>query len=65
MPGVTGLQLLEGLRARGWRQPIVIISAFADEALKERALASGATAFLNKPVDVSDLRRVIEESLVD
>jgi DNA-binding NtrC family response regulator len=63
MPGVTGLQLLEGLRARGWRQPIVLISAFADDALKERALAQGATAFLEKPVDVSDLTRIIEKAL--
>jgi CheY-like chemotaxis protein len=63
MPGVTGLQLLEGLRARGWTLPIVLMSAFGDDGVRKRALASGATAFLSKPVDVDELQRVIQRSV--
>jgi DNA-binding NtrC family response regulator len=63
MPGVTGLQLLEGLRARGWTLPIVVMSAFGDDDVRQRALASGATAFLNKPVDVDELQRIIQQSV--
>jgi two-component system response regulator HydG len=63
MPGVTGLQLLEGLRARGWTLPIVVMSAFGDDEVRQRALASGATAFLNKPVDVDELQRIIQQSV--
>jgi DNA-binding NtrC family response regulator len=63
MPGVTGMQLLEGLRARGWTLPIVVMSAFADDEVRQRALATGATAFLSKPVDVGELQRIIHESV--
>ena len=63
MPGLTGLQLLESMRSRGWTIPIVLMSAFGDDALRARAAALGATAFLDKPIDLDRLSRVVEEAV--
>ena len=63
MPGLTGLQLLESMRSRGWTIPIVLMSAFGDDALRAKAAALGATAFLDKPIDLDRLSRVVEEAV--
>jgi two-component system response regulator (stage 0 sporulation protein F) len=59
MPVITGLQLLQKVRDRGWQTPVVVISAFGDEELRRRATSLGATAFLDKPIDTDALLRVL------
>ena len=49
MPGMSGLELLTMMRARGNRAPFIFITAFPDEASRARALKAGATCFLSKP----------------
>jgi FixJ family two-component response regulator len=51
MPGLTGLDLQDALNAEDRRLPIVFITGHGDAIMAARALASGATAFLTKPVD--------------
>ena len=63
MPGVTGMQILEGVRARGRGIPIVIISAFGDDETRDVARSMGATAFLDKPFDVGELESVLEAAV--
>jgi len=58
MPGWTGLQLLAGLRGiRGL--PIILITAFGDAGLHQRARLLGAVATLDKPFDLDDLRTLV------
>ncbi len=64
MPGLDGMQILESVRARGWSMPVVLMTAFADERLRKRALALGADAFLSKPVDVDTFQNTLR-SLVE
>jgi CheY-like chemotaxis protein len=64
MAGVTGLDLLASVRERGWQNPVVLVSAFADDETRARARALGATALLEKPIDLGRLRRIIEASVV-
>jgi DNA-binding NtrC family response regulator len=61
MPVLTGLQLLQKVRDRGWETPVVVISAFGDEELRRRATSLGATAFLDKPIDTDALLRVLRQ----
>jgi FixJ family two-component response regulator len=51
MPGLTGDALQVALIAAGRRIPMIFMTAFARPAVRERVLAAGAVAFLEKPVD--------------
>lgn len=51
MPEMSGLELLEVLRGRQIRIPVIIVTAEADAAVRERAKQAGAFAFFAKPVD--------------
>jgi two-component system response regulator AtoC len=49
LPGMSGLELQNQLRALGARVPIVFITAHGDAAVRARALEGGAVDFLQKP----------------
>ncbi len=53
MPGVTGLEVLEGLRHVDWATSVVLISAFADDEVRADAKRFGAAAVLAKPFPVA------------
>lgn len=55
LPGRTGVQLVEELRRRGQRIPILIMSAYTDEATIDQSRAAGAWLFLPKPVPLATL----------
>jgi FixJ family two-component response regulator len=50
MPGMSGLELLDTLCARGSRLPVIAITGRSDSALKERVVRAGALMLLDKPV---------------
>jgi len=49
--GESGLQLQQRLKTLDPALPVIIISAQADLATRTRALASGAMAYLTKPIN--------------
>ncbi|MEN9485483.1 response regulator transcription factor [Sphaerotilus montanus] len=51
MPGLSGLTVLERLRAEGVDQPVVMLTGHGTVELCRRAFKSGAAEFLEKPVD--------------
>ncbi len=55
LPGATGAQLIEELRRRGERMPVLMMSAYTDEGTIDRSRAAGAWLFLPKPVPLSTL----------
>ena len=55
MPGMDGLTMLRKLRERGDEVPVIILSALDPDTTRDRALASGADAYLSKPVDTDEL----------
>jgi DNA-binding NtrC family response regulator len=63
LPGRSGLQALETMRARRPELPIVIISGYATPQQEEKALAAGAAAFLAKPFDESELLTLVRHVL--
>lgn len=65
MPNVDGFEVLRRLRAEeGWQHlPVIVLTAAADAETKLRALQLGATDFLAKPVDSSELVLRIRNTL--
>jgi|SRR6185312_2986961 len=55
LPGATGAQLTEELRRAGHRMPVLMMSAYTDEATIEQSRAAGAWLFLPKPVPLPAL----------
>jgi two-component system, cell cycle response regulator DivK len=65
MPHVDGFGVLRRLRddARYRNTPIIALTASAMAGDCERAIASGFTAYISKPVKMTELRREIERLL--
>jgi PAS domain S-box-containing protein len=62
MPVMDGLEATRQLRAReqGPRMPVVAMTANAMQSDRERCLAAGMDDFISKPIEFSELRRVLE-----
>lgn len=63
LPGMSGLDLQERLRAEGHRVPIIVVTAYPEPEFKRRAEAAGAEAFLVKPFHAQELIARLEEAL--
>lgn len=59
MPGMSGLDLLDWLRAAGIMIPIVLMTAFAADHLRHRAEMNGAVGFLAKPFEGDVLAKIL------
>jgi FixJ family two-component response regulator len=57
LPGENGLQLQQRLKVLEPSLPVIIISAQTDCCSRERALRSGALAYLTKPINDQVLLR--------
>ncbi len=53
--GMSGLEVLSGLRALGSGPPVLIITAHDDPQAREAAARWGCAAFLRKPLDAKVL----------
>jgi FixJ family two-component response regulator len=60
MPAMSGLDLQIELTRRGWRQPLILMTAYPTEMAREQAVSAGAHAFLTKPIDPDALLAAIE-----
>jgi len=65
MPGVDGLEILRRIREnpRLMRLPVIVLTASSDPEVKHQALMLGATDFLNKPADATELVTRVRNSL--
>jgi FixJ family two-component response regulator len=52
MPNMSGIELQDRLSELGFEIPIIFITAYSDEAVRQRAMEVGAVAFLLKPLEV-------------
>jgi DNA-binding response OmpR family regulator len=63
MPGINGMTIVEGLRASGWTGPIIVISAFGDDVIRERVSQMDNVIFLEKPFNLVDLEKALADVL--
>lgn len=62
MPGMSGLELQRQLIRSGVHVPLIFITAFDDDQMREQAGQSGAAGYLRKPVDDQALLDVVNFS---
>jgi len=65
MAGMSGLDLHRHLSASGKVIPTVLITAYPDDSVRERALAAGVIGYLSKPFDENDLLACIRSALTN
>ncbi len=59
LPNGSGFTLLKEIRSLSSSVPIIILSAFSDEATKQQALQLGASCYVRKPFSTHELLTVI------
>jgi FixJ family two-component response regulator len=65
MPVITGDELQARLVASGRRFPIILMTAFPTESVRQRVMAAGARCYLSKPSTGEEIIHYLEEALAD
>lgn len=63
IPGMSGLELQEKLRERGYDIPVILVSGYGDVPMAVRAMKAGAVDFLEKPVSDQVLLDYIQKGI--
>jgi two-component system response regulator AtoC len=63
LPDVSGLRVLEASRAAQPRVPVVVLTGYGTVGAAVEAMKLGAYDFLEKPLELDDLSRLIEQAL--
>ncbi len=61
MPDMDGLEVIQELHNRDLDIPVIVVTAHLQKAAREACLALGVIGFLNKPLEIEDLREVLKE----
>jgi CheY-like chemotaxis protein len=64
MPEMSGLEMLPQVKAARPNVPVIMITAYGDEATRKKAAELGAAGLLTKPIDFCSLRGEIDERLL-
>ena len=62
MPGMTGLELQDWLKAIGFSMPIVVMTEQGDTQTAVKAMKAGAVDFIEKPFDDESLLATLDEA---
>lgn len=63
MPGMSGMDLIRELKARGSRLPVIVVTSSTEVESRSEAIAGGALAYLTKPVSEELLTRHLNAAL--
>jgi FixJ family two-component response regulator len=63
MPAMTGPELYRHLIASGYEIPTILVTAYADDQVRARALKDGVVCYLRKPVDEKLLLGCLDAAL--
>ena len=61
MPGMSGLEMLPKVKAVRPNVPVIMITAYGDEATRKKAAELGAAGLLTKPIDFGLLPQEIDQ----
>ena len=65
MPEMSGLELVQQLKARGVSEPIIMITGHADVPMAIQAMHAGVTDFIEKPFSDDEILKAVRSALAD
>jgi len=63
LTSTNGIELLKKMRSQGISTPVIMITGYADVNIAVQAIKAGAQDFLLKPLDLEQLRIVVNNSV--
>ena len=63
LPDMTGMDVLQELKARAAHVPVVIMTSFSDIRTAVKAIKTGAHEYITKPVNPDELLMILEQAL--
>ena len=63
MPGMSGIELHGRLIKLGYAIPMILVTAYPDEGVRDQVMKDGVVCYLSKPVDDGDLERCLRSAL--
>ncbi len=63
MPGMSGTDLQDRLIADGYEIPIIFVTAYYEDRVRERVMDAGAFGFLRKPFNDESLIACLDKAL--
>ena len=63
MPGMSGVELQRHLLAGGHPVPVIFVTAFPNESIRDRVMRDGAIGYLSKPLQKQSLLDCLERVL--
>jgi FixJ family two-component response regulator len=63
MPDLSGIELQSLLVAQARHMPIILVTAFPEKRMRNRAMQAGALGFLSKPFESQMLIKLIEKAI--
>ncbi len=61
MPGLNGVETMRRIKSYITNTRVIMMSAYSVDELKQESLRTGAVAFLQKPIDVEAVIKIIEQ----
>jgi len=65
MPGMDGLQLLQEIRKTGSKTDVIMVTAYGEVESYLKAMSLGAAEYINKPVRIKELKRIVHKVLTE
>ncbi|NOR57407.1 MAG: response regulator, partial [Sulfurimonas sp.] len=63
MPKMDGLQMISNIREIKEQQEIIVVSAYTDSEYLTQSIELGVTGYIVKPIDFSQILKVLEQSV--
>jgi len=63
MPGMSGTDLQDRLIAEGYQIPIIFVTAYYEDRIRDRVMDAGAFGFLRKPFNDESLIACLDKAL--
>ncbi|MDD5168478.1 MAG: sigma-54 dependent transcriptional regulator [Syntrophales bacterium] len=61
MPGISGMDVLRGIRSKSKETPVILITAYGTVSTAVDAMKEGATEFIMKPFSLDDLESAVRK----